>query len=343
MGVGEATIPQILMFNKILDLDEDDFIQRTQATFKLAMQRLELEADFFIDCTGFRGLLIEETLKAGYEDWRHWLPCDTAVAVLSSPVEEPVPFTRSTALEAGWQWRIPLQHRVRNGHVYSSKYISDDSAKEQLLQNLEGEPLAEPRLIRFVTGKRKKFWDKNCLALGLASGFMEPLESTSIHLIQTSLSRLFSFFPNRNFAKEDIDEFNRQAHFEFDRVRDFIILHYHMAERDDSEFWRYCRTMDIPDTLAQKVELYKSSGRVTRFFNNELFNEINWFMVMNGQGVVPRSYHPLVDFFPKAELVNQLDNIKRVIKNSIDYMLSHQEFIDQHCKAASVRKWQSSD
>jgi tryptophan 7-halogenase len=457
VGVGEATIPQIQLFNKLLDLDEDEFVRKTQGTFKLGIQfvnwthighkyihafgdvgkdmeaiqfyhywlkmsqlgkaeelghytisgvasdngkfmrpfdagnsplsniayafhfdaglyarflreyseargvmrtegkvvntilraddgfieavELEsgerVEADFFIDCSGFRGLLIEQALKTGYEDWSHWLPCDRAWAIPCESVGDPIPYTRSTAHAAGWQWRIPLQHRTGNGHVFSSKFMSEDEARSILLGNLDGKPLAEPRLLKFVTGKRKKFWNKNCLAVGLASGFMEPLESTSIHLVQSTIARLMSFFPNKNFDQEDIDEFNRQADFEVEKIRDFLILHYHATERNDSAFWNYCRTMSIPDALAQKIEQFKKNGRIYRN-STEMFSDLSWLEVMHGQGIRPRAYHPLVDRMTKDEIAQRLDSVKRVIDKSVDYMPTHAQFIDEHCKAEKM-------
>jgi len=456
VGVGEATIPQIQLYNQLLGFDEDEFVRKTQATFKLGIQFVdwdkpgssyfhafgdvgkdmdgvhfyqywlkmraqgkaahideytltamachenrfmrsidagnsplsniayafhfdaglyakylrelseakgvvrtegkvvktnlredgfihsvqlddgnEYQADFFIDCSGFKGVLIEEALQTGYEDWSHWLPCDRAVAVPCASAGEPWSYTRSTARKAGWQWRIPLQNRIGNGHVYCSKYMSDEEATQILLENLDGEALAEPKLLRFVTGKRNKSWNKNCLALGLAAGFMEPLESTSIHLVQSALSKLFSFFPNKNFDQEDIDEYNRQIDFEYERIRDFLILHYYATERNDSPFWDYCRTMPVPPELTQKIEQFKRNGRIARF-NNEMFNDLSWFEVMYGQGIRPESYHALVDAFSDEELQRRLDSIKSVVRKSTDYMPGHQEFIDKHCKAEKM-------
>ena len=452
VGVGEATIPQIQLFNKFLDLDENEFVRKTQGTFKLGIQfvnwhrigekyihafgdvgkdiesiqfyhywlkmsqlgraadldaysiagvasakgkfmrpvdagnsplsniayafhfdaglyakflreyaeqrgvtrtegrvastqlnsetgfieslHLEsgeiVEGDLFIDCSGFRGLLIEEALHTGYEDWTHWLPCDRAWAVPCESAGDPTPFTRSTAHSAGWQWRIPLQHRIGNGHVFSSKYMSEEAARDILLSNLDGKPLAEPKLLKFVTGKRKKFWNKNCVAIGLASGFMEPLESTSIHLVQSTIARLLNFFPNKSFDQEDIEEFNRQAHFEFDRIRDFLILHYHATERTDSDFWNYCRSMSVPESLTLKIEQFKKNGRIFRN-NNEMFNDLSWLEVMYGQGIRPRAYHPLVDVLPLDEIDNRLQSIKAVIERSVEYMPAHAQFIRENC------------
>ncbi len=457
VGVGEATIPIIQIFNKLLELDEDEFVRKTQGTFKLGIefvnwtrlghryihafgdvgkdmdavqfyhywlkmaqmeraedlglysiagvasargkfmrpfdagnsplsniayafhfdaglyakflrefseqrgvQRMEgkvvaseldpdtgfitavrlesgktIDADFFIDCSGFRGLLIEGALKTGYDDWTHWLPCDRAWAVPCENMGEPLPYTRSTAHSAGWQWRIPLQHRVGNGHVFSSNFMSEDEARSILLNNLDGRPLAEPRLLKFVTGKRKKFWNKNCLAIGLSSGFMEPLESTSIHLIQSSIGRLMSFFPNKSFDQEDIDEFNRQADFEFEKIRDFLILHYHATERDDSDFWNYCRTMSIPEALTQKIEQFKKNGRIFRN-SNEMFSDLSWLEVMYGQGIRPQGYHPLVDRMPVDEIEKRLESVRRVIEKSVDFMPTHAQFIAENCQAKKI-------
>ena len=209
-----------------------------------------VEGDFFVDCSGMQGLLIEKTLHTGYEDWSHWLPCDRAVAVPSRSVEPLIPMTRATAHGAGWQWRIPLQHRIGNGHVYSSRFMSQEDATATLMGNLDGEPLAEPRHIPFMPGRRKRVWNRNCIALGLAAGFFEPIESTNIHLIQTAISRLMSLFPRADFDQADIDEVNTQTRIEYERARDFIVLHYKATERDDTPFWQYCRTMEVPPTLA---------------------------------------------------------------------------------------------
>ncbi len=454
VGVGEATIPQIQLFNQMLGLDENEFIRKTQGTFKLGIQFVNwghigekylhafggvgkdmegvqfyhywlkmfqagkapdidqytlnclaaeqgrfmrpvdagnsplsdiayafhfdatlyamylrdfamtrgvtrregkitgvalkpddgfiqsvtlddgdtLDADFFIDCSGFKGLLIEQALHTGYDDWSQWLPCDRAVAVPCAKVADPTPYTRSTAHGAGWQWRIPLQHRTGNGHVYCSQFMSDDEATQILLDHLDGEALAEPKLLRFNTGKRKRFWNKNCVALGLASGFMEPLESTSIHLVQSGIAKLMSLFPNRYFDQEDIDEYNRQVDFEYERIRDFLIAHYCITRRDDSEFWNYCRTMPIPDTLQQKIDQYQKNGRIFRT-NEELFNDLSWLEVMHGQGLRPRAYHPIVDTLSAQEIEKRLASIREVIQRSVEYMPLHQDFIAQHCPA----------
>jgi tryptophan halogenase len=289
-------------------------------------------ADLFIDCSGFRGLLIEQTLETGYDDWRHYLPCDRALAVPCTSVSPLVPYTRSTAHAAGWQWRIPLQSRIGNGHVYCSEFMSQDEATSILLGNLDGEALAEPRLIRFVTGKRKKFWNKNVVAVGLAAGFIEPLESTSIHLIQSAILRLVQLFPNRAFAEADIDEYNRQTATEFEQVRDFITLHYHLNQREDSAFWRHCRAMEIPPTLAAKMRLFRANGRIFRS-NNELFSEAGWLQVMLGQGLQPTGYDPLVDTTPRDQIAKVLANVQDVVRQLVARMPAHEAFIAKNCKA----------
>ncbi|HEX5682395.1 MAG TPA: tryptophan halogenase family protein [Ideonella sp.] len=302
----------------------------------VASLRLEngevIEGDFFIDCSGFRGLLIEQALQTGFEDWSHWLPCDRAIAVpcVSAPVL--TPYTRATARSAGWQWRIPLQHRIGNGHVHCSQYVSEDEATAILLANLDGERLAEPRTIRFKTGKRRKFWNKNVVAVGLSSGFLEPLESTSIHLIQSTIARLIGFFPDGGFDPVLVDEFNAQADFEMERIRDFIILHYHATERDDSPFWRHCRTMQIPPTLQRKLDMWQAQGRLVRD-NGELFTEPGWLQVLEGQGLLPRAYHPLVDVMPEGEVTDFVGRIQQVVSRCVDTMPDHAEFIARYCKA----------
>ena len=286
-----------------------------------------VEGDLFIDCSGFRGLLIEGVLKTGYEDWTHWLPCDRAVAVPCESVEPLTPYTNATARQAGWQWRIPLQSRIGNGHVYCSEYLSDDEATSILLQNLDGEPEAEPRLLRFTTGMRKQLWNKNCIALGLASGFMEPLESTSIHLVQSGLSRLISLFPDSNFCQEHIDEYNRQSRFEFERIRDFIILHYHANQRSDSEFWISRREMSIPDALQRKLDLFAQSGRIYREAE-ELFTEVAWLQVMLGQGIEPRAYHPMADVLSDEKLQGFMVNLKTIIQSAVVHLPQHRKFVE---------------
>jgi len=291
-----------------------------------------IAGDLFIDCSGFRGLLIEQALKTGYEDWTHWLPCDRAVAVPCAPVRPLTPYTRSTARGAGWQWRIPLQHRTGNGHVFCSRFMSEDEATAILLSGLDGEPLAAPRPLRFTTGMRRLAWNRNVVAVGLASGFMEPLESTSIHLIQTAIARLITFFPDRGFSAPDIDEYNRQTRFEFEKIRDFLILHYHLTQRDDTPFWQHCRTMEVPESLRRKMALYASRGRIFRD-GSELFAEVAWLQVLHGQGLRAQGYHPLADLIPESEIADYLESIRGVIAKCVDLMPTHEQYIERHCKA----------
>jgi len=293
----------------------------------------QVSGDLFIDCSGFRGLLIEQALQTGYEDWTHWLPCDRAVAVPCQSAAELLPYTRSTAHRAGWQWRIPLQHRTGNGHVYCSQFISDDEATHVLMSNLDGPATAEPRIIPFVTGKRKKTWNKNVVAVGLASGFLEPLESTSIHLIQTAISKIVTFFPNTGFSNADIDEFNAQMDFEVTRIRDFIILHYHLNQRTDSPFWERCRNMDVPDSLRRRMALYRENGRIFREAS-ELFTEVGWLQVMHGQGLLAKAYNPLVDIYGESEVADFLRGVQEVIAACVDVMPTHADYIAAHCAAS---------
>jgi tryptophan 7-halogenase len=291
-----------------------------------------IAADFFIDCSGFRGLLIEQALGSGYQDWTHWLPCDRALAVPCSNAGDLTPYTRSTARSAGWQWRIPLQHRTGNGHVYASSHMSDDDAAAILMANLDGTPLAEPRPLKFTTGKRRKFWNKNVVAIGLASGFMEPLESTSIHLIQAAISRLIKLLPGKHVAAADVAEYNRQSDFEFERIRDFLILHYKATERDDTPFWRQCRDMTIPDSLAAKIELFRANGHIFRE-HEELFTDVGWLQVLVGQGVMPSGYHPLAEQISSSELAEFLQMIETLNAREVAQMPSHADFIALHCAA----------
>ncbi|MDP5029098.1 tryptophan halogenase family protein [Paraglaciecola sp.] len=296
----------------------------------------EHEADFFVDCSGFNALLIGETLQTEFEDWSHWLPCDRAITVQTQSTQAPWPYTQATAQKAGWQWRIPLQHRVGNGHVYSSQYMSDEEARDILLSNVEGALLTEPRVIHFKTGYRKTSWHKNCLAIGLSSGFIEPLESTSLHLVQSAIEQLFKFFPNMDFEQADIDEYNRQTNYKIECIRNLLITHYCVTKRSDSDFWDYCRTMSVPPEVTQKIEQYQQNGRIFRF-NDNMYDSISWFQVMNGQGLKPLGYDPLVDLIPEEKIERELNNVLSVIRKSADYMPSHQDFITQHCKANALQ------
>ncbi|HXG80432.1 MAG TPA: tryptophan halogenase family protein [Sphingomicrobium sp.] len=447
VGVGEATIPPILKMNQLLGLDEDEFVRKTKATFKLAIQfeewmgdgtsffhpfgqfgfgigplpmplylrrlrdevgeaagtlmdyslpakaamankfqrrfpdermagniayafhfdaslyaaflreraerqgvirhdrkivghrlaadgfveAVELEggesmdADFFIDCSGFRGVLIEQALGTGYEDWTHWLPCDRAAAMPSERMPELPPYTRSTARKAGWQWRIPLQHRTGNGLVYCSRFMSDEEAVETLTGNLPTRAAGEPRLLRFTTGRRKLFWNKNVVALGLASGFLEPLESTSIHLIQSGIEKLLQLFPDRSFRQADIDLYNRLAALEFEQVRDFIIFHYHANGRPEP-FWQLCREQAIPDTLSERIELYRGYGRVFRR-EDELFSAVSWTSVFEGQNVHAAAPDPLTLGIPVDRIAHILGQVRSIIAAGVERMPAHAEFV----------------
>ena len=457
VGVGEATIPQLRTFNALLGLDEDDFVRRTQGTFKLGIEfcdwgrlgdryfhpfgpfgvdmegvsfhaywlrlnqlgdarpitdyslqamaaargkfmrpidagrsplskiayafhfdaglyaawlrefaeargvtRLEgrivdvslreedgfvrsvttsdgriVEGDLFLDCSGFQGLLIEGALQTGYDDWSHWLPADRAIAVPCARVADPVPYTRATARPGGWQWRIPLQHRTGNGYVYSSRFIDDEAATADLLGQLDGAPMADPRMLRFTTGRRRKAWNRNVVALGLASGFIEPLESTSIHMVQSGIANLLAMFPTLAFEPAEVARYNRVIAYEAERIRDFIVLHYNATQRDDSELWRYCRDMSLPDSLLEKYEIFASRGRVFRE-NEELFNDTSWFAVMTGQNIRPSGFDPVAAVLSVDETRLRLQQTADAIRNSADYMPSHGDFIRDHCQAASA-------
>lgn len=291
-----------------------------------------VSADLYIDCSGLHALLIEGALKTGFVDWSHWLPCDRAAAVPCEKTTPILPYTRSTARTAGWQWRIPLQHRTGNGHVFSSGYISEDEAVAQLMGNLDGKPLADPRIIRFRTGHRRLSWNKNVVAIGLSSGFLEPLESTSIYLIQAGVGRLLNLLPDRDLSPALIDRYNTQSLFELERIRDFLILHYHATERCDTEFWRYCGRMEIPQPLADAVRLFRDSGR---FFRNadEMFAVTSWVQVMIGQGIVPKACHPAVHLMPESEIEAVVTRARQVIANCVAAMPPHEQFIARHCAA----------
>ena len=291
-----------------------------------------VDGDLFVDCSGMRALLIGQTLGVGYEHWSKWLLCDRALAVPCESVTPLTPYTRSTAHGGGWQWRIPLQHRIGNGHVYSSAHVSDEDAMVTLLGNLDGRPLADPRPVKFAPGKRDRAWEKNVVAIGLSSGFLEPLESTSIHLIQTGILRLVALFPGQGFNAADIAEYNRQHDFEFRDVRDFIIAHYKVTDREDTEFWRYLKHMDVPDSLAERLALFESSARFFQHGKAELFREESWVQVLIGQGLRMR-YDPMVDMIDAGELARFMDDMVEVIADVAGAMPMQQSFIDRHCKA----------
>jgi len=290
--------------------------------------------DLFIDCTGFRGLLIEQTLKAGFEDWNHWLPCDRAVAVQCAHGDGPLtPYTRATARKAGWQWRIPLQHRIGTGYVYSSAHISDDEAAATLMANLDGEAMAEPWMLSFRAGRRKRAWVKNCVSLGLASGFLEPLESTSIHMIQAGITKLLALFPDRGFDQRDIDEYNRLTNLQIEQIRDFIILHYKANGRVGEPLWDACREMEVPEALARRMDLFRHRGRFFRH-EDELFAESSWLAVLLGQNVTPEGYDPLADALPEADLTRVLAETRAHVRSVAEAMPLQSDTIARHCAAA---------
>lgn len=293
-----------------------------------------IAGEFFIDCSGFRGLLIEEALQAGYDNWQHWLPCDRAVAV---PCErgEFTPYTRSTARSAGWQWRIPLQHRTGNGYVHCSQFISADEAARTLLDNLDGKALADPRPLSFVTGKRRKFWDKNCVAIGLSAGFMEPLESTSLHLIQYGILRLLALLPDSAMSPLLAREYNAQTSREYELIRDFLILHYKASERDDSELWRYCAAMPIPDSLQYKIDHFRTHGMLVAD-GQELFANPSWIAVYLGQGITPRQAPALSRMRPGVPVAERMAQIAQAMEAAVAAMPEHGEFIARHCAAPPI-------
>ena len=282
--------------------------------------------EFFIDCSGFRGLLIEGALEAGFEDWSHWLPNNRAAAVPCEKVEEPTPFTRSTAREAGWQWRIPLQHRTGNGYVFSDNFISEDQAAQKLLQRLDGPALADPKILRFTAGKRRASWVKNCLAVGLSGGFLEPLESTSIHLVQVAIVKLLDLFPQKDCHPALLRRFNAEMDELYEGIRDFIIAHFKVTERDDTPYWDHCRTMSIPDSLAARLELFRSRGEVQPSVNG-LFHDTNWFAILFGQGIEPIDYHPLADAMADDDLDLTLAKIRGLIRKRVDSLPSHGDYL----------------
>lgn len=288
-----------------------------------------VDGELFIDCSGLRAVLIEQTLKTGFEDWSHWLPCDRALAVPCESTDL-TPYTRSTAHAAGWQWRIPLQHRTGNGHVYSSNFMGETQATDILLKNLDGKVLADPRMVRFTAGRRKLHWNKNVIAIGLSSGFLEPLESTSIHLIQAGISKLLAYFPDKDFDPLVTQEFNRVALAEVERIRDFIILHYHLTTRDDSEMWRYCASMSVPDTLQTKIDHFRRYGRILPS-ELDVFGPNSWLAVHIGQMNWPERNDPLLDY-RNFSGTGYLEQLRRTLESAARGMPTHQSYIDAHCK-----------
>ena len=306
---------------------EDGFVE----SVKLEDGRV-VAGDLFIDCSGFRGLLIEQTLHAGYEDWSRWLPCDRAMAVPSERMPQTTPYTRATAREAGWQWRIPLQHRTGNGYVYCSEFLGDDAAASLLLGRLDGAAQAQPRPLRFVAGRRKEIWKKNVVAIGLAGGFLEPLESTSIHLIQAAIARLLFLFPGSGFDPATIQRFNSLARDELEQIRDILVLHYTATERDDTPFWRHCRSIERPDSLRRRCEMYQANGNIY-IEPADLFKEPSWFSIFNGQGLRPKSWHPFADIPSDAELARRFALLSNDVVKRVQTFPPHDEYLRAHCSA----------
>jgi tryptophan halogenase len=288
----------------------------------------QISGDLFIDCSGFRGLLIEQNLATGFADWSDYLPCNRAFAVPCKTSDPIGPYTRSTARAAGWQWRIPLQHRIGNGHVYCDRYISDQDAADMLMNNLEGEPLADPKQLFFKTGKRKKLWNKNCIAIGLSGGFLEPLESTSIDLIQSGILNLIALFPEKQCAVSDVDEYNRLMDLEYDRIRDFLMLHYVLNQRDE-RFWSDMREMAWPDSLSEKIEVFKRRAIVPQY-DHGLFQPASWLSVFIGQNLIPEAWDPRVDSMTGDDLSARLQHISKSIESRVGQMSDHLAFIEKY-------------
>ena len=286
--------------------------------------------EFFVDCSGFRGLLIEDTLKAGYENWQQWLPCDRAVAVPCAKQDTITPYTRSTAKSAGWQWRIPLQHRTGNGYVHCSEFISEDEATATLMSTLDGEAAGDPRTLHFVTGRRSRFWDRNCVAIGLSAGFMEPLESTSLHLIQYGILRLIALLPDREMSPLLAREYNAQTTAEYERIRDFLILHYKATTRDDAELWRYCSAMAIPATLQYKIDHFRGHGMLVSD-ERELFANPSWIAVYLGQDIVPERAPALAEMREQVPVADRMQAIRNAMRDAVAEMPAHADFLARHC------------
>ncbi|WP_114521725.1 tryptophan halogenase family protein [Altererythrobacter sp. ZODW24] len=291
----------------------------------------EVHGDLFIDCSGFRSLMLGGALDMEWEDWAHWLPCDRAAAMPCKHVTDEIePYTRATAMPAGWRWRIPLQHRVGNGYVYASEFLSDDEACAAIKEAAEGEQLADPRVLRFKAGRRKASWSHNVIGVGLSSGFLEPLESTSIYLAQMAITYLLELFPlDGTINPRDRDEFNRLVDMEYDRVRDFLILHYHATTRDDSPFWDHVRTMEVPDSLKSKMELWRDTGRIEKY-SEGLFYDASWIAVYVGQGVLPQNHDPRAALPDPQGIKRALGNLQGAIKQEVAAMPGHREFLLSH-------------
>lgn len=316
----EATVKEVIV-------DHRSFIQSLTLD-----DGSNLSSDFFIDCTGFKGLLIEQALQVGYQDWSHYLPCNRAVTIQTENQAPPVPYTVATARQAGWSWAIPLQHRTGNGYVYASQFCSDEEAKDTLLSTVTGKVLSQPRVIPFVTGKRNKLWQQNCLALGLAGGFLEPLESTAIHLVYKTLVHFIQHFPDRDFDQEVQDGFNLKIDQDYQEIRDFIILHYCTSKRQDSALWRWCQDMPVPETLASKIALFKQRGQIPHS-SGQFFSSDSWYAILEGMKIRPNKYHPLLDAFNRQDLARLLDENRQQIRAEVQKMPSHHDYLQTHCPA----------
>ncbi|WP_252735973.1 tryptophan halogenase family protein [Aestuariibacter sp. A3R04] len=308
--------------------EDNDFISHLELE-----NGTRVDGDFFIDCSGFRGLLINETLKTPFVDWSHWLPMNRAIPLQTSITAPPPPFTRSIAHHAGWQWRIPLQQRMGNGIVYCNQYMSDDEALNKLQSDVEGEVLTEPRVIKFVTGHREKLWNKNCVALGLAGGFIEPLESTALHLVQQGIMQLIKYFPAYGVNDLEVAQYNDYMTTDYQDIRDFIVLHYCQTQREDSPFWRYCREMPLPDSLQNRIALFAQTGRFVQR-KDEIFSD-SWLQVMIGQGLIPQRHHPLADELSEDALAEFLESIETDIRKKVNTLPSHQAYLQQYCQSES--------
>ncbi|MGB1199917.1 MAG: tryptophan halogenase family protein [Cognaticolwellia aestuarii] len=316
----EATV------NKVI-LDDKAFINNLELD-----NGTIVNSDFFIDCTGFRGVLIEKALDVGFENWSHYLPCNRAVTVQTEQINNPVPYTIATAQEAGWSWKIPLQHRTGNGYVFASHYCSDEQAKKTLLNNVSGKVLNEPRVISFVTGKREKIWHNNCLALGLSSGFLEPLESTAIHLVYKTLVHFIKHFPDSDFDADNEQAFNLKIDKDYEEIRDFIILHYCTSGRTDSDFWRWCQTMPVPESLTKKLRSFKKRGQIEHS-PEQFFSSESWCSILEGMKIRPQQHHPLLDGFDRQSLANKLNEYTQDIRATVQQMPNHHDYIQTHCPA----------
>jgi tryptophan halogenase len=318
---------------KVRDVEQDPGTGDIRVLLMESGERVP--GDFFIDCSGFRSLLLGAKLGIGWDDWSQWLPCDRALPVPTERCGDLTPYTRVTAMKAGWRWRIPLQHRTGNGYVFSSRFIDEDKAREELLASLDEPLLAEPRLLKFEAGRRVRSWERNCVALGLSSGFLEPLESTSIYLIQIAIMHLLPLFPTGRSDRRLSDEFNRRMELEYDRIRDFLILHYHLNARDDGELWRYCRSMEVPESLTQKIKIFRHSGYIEDY-RDGLFNAPSWLSVFLGQGLTPEHHQPLADAIPLERLIAELDELRIDIADRVGEMPKHATFLARYADAETT-------